>query len=39
MNNDSLKRIQKLTKEKITVAASRVPSFKAAKALKETVKK
>lgn len=31
--------INPATKEKITVPASRVPSFKAAKALKETVKK
>jgi len=31
--------INPATKEKITVAASRVPAFKAAKALKETVKK
>ncbi len=31
--------INPATKEKITVPATRVPSFKAAKALKETVKK
>ena len=31
--------INPLTKEKITVAASRVPAFKAGKALKDTVNK